>query len=101
MDAMISRMVCCALLALATAPAFAQDAIPRTPDGHPDFHGVWESRWSTPLERPDELNGPTMTAEQAAKFESDQAKENEKEPDISPPDDNEYGPFMPAAGGLL
>ncbi|MFT3724834.1 MAG: hypothetical protein QM773_14780 [Hyphomonadaceae bacterium] len=84
-----------------TPAAFAQAAIPRTPDGQPDFQGVWESRWSTPFERPDELSGPTMTAEQAAKFEADQNKKNEEEGDISPPDDSEYGPFMPAEGGLL
>jgi hypothetical protein len=53
------------------------------------------------LERPAELDGPTMTAEQAAKYDADQAKKNEKEPDISPPDDSEYGPYMPAADGLL
>lgn len=41
-----------------------------------------------------------MTAEQAAKFQSDQARKDEQE-DISPPDDSEYGTFMPAAGGLF
>lgn len=95
-------MIRAILLALFLTPAaLAQTAVPRTPDGHPDFQGVWESRWSTPFERPDELSGPTMTADQAAKFEADENKKNEEEGDISPPDDSEYGPFMPAGGGLL
>lgn len=28
---------------------------PRTPDGDPDFQGVWGTRWTTPLERPQNL----------------------------------------------
>ncbi len=95
-------MIRAILLALCLTPAsLAQTAIPRTPEDRPDFQGVWESRWSTPFERPAELDGPTMTAEQAAKYQADEDKKNEKEGDISPPDDSEYGPFMPAAGGLL
>jgi hypothetical protein len=39
------------VLALA-GPAFAHSpAIPRTPDGHPDFGGVWGSRFTTTIER--------------------------------------------------
>jgi hypothetical protein len=98
---MLKRFLMLAALAASSAHAFAQTPhIPRTAAGRPDFHGVWESRWRTALERPDELDGPTMTAERAAKFQSDQTKKDEQE-DISPPDDSEYSTFLPAADGLF
>ncbi len=98
---MLARIALCLVaLAAVTAHAHAQEIV-RTPEGRPDFHGVWESRWLTPLERPAELDGPTMTAEQAAKFQSNQEEKNKKDGDISPPDDREYGPFMPTADGLF
>lgn len=96
---MFARLILC-LATVALPQAHAQN-VPRTPEGRPDFHGVWESRWLTPLERPVELDGPTMTAEQAARYLSDQQKKSEQERDISPPDDSEYGPFMPTPDGLL
>ena len=42
---------------LAIAPAFvaAQPGLPRTPDGRPDLHGIWDFRTLTPLERPSEF----------------------------------------------
>jgi hypothetical protein len=37
-------------------------SVPRTPDGHPDFQGVWANNMATPLERPKELAGkPLLT----------------------------------------
>jgi hypothetical protein len=40
--------------AAAAAPPWQ---VPRTPDGQPDFQGVWSNNSATPLERPKELEG--------------------------------------------
>jgi hypothetical protein len=53
---------------LLCASAQAQKlSIPRTPDGHPDFQGVWESLWLTPLERPDGVPGVELTEAEAGR----------------------------------
>lgn len=39
--------------------------LPRTPDGHPDFQGVWTSRFLTPLERRDGVRALVVTDEEA------------------------------------
>jgi hypothetical protein len=33
--------------------------VPRTPDGHPDFQGVWANNTVTPLQRPKQWEGKT------------------------------------------
>jgi hypothetical protein len=46
-------------------------AIPRTPDGHPDFQGVWTNATITPIERPAEFAGKTtVTDAEARAFEN-------------------------------
>ncbi len=52
---------------VAAAQSTDQTAAPRTSWGAPDLGGVWDFRTTTPLERPDELEGQTeLTAEEAA-----------------------------------
>ena len=44
-------------------------ALPRTPDGHPDLQGFWDSTTATPLERPVQFAGREfMTKEEAEEF---------------------------------
>jgi hypothetical protein len=47
---------CAAVVALAVAPIAAQSwRVPRLPDGHPDFQGVWSNNTVTPFARPKAL----------------------------------------------
>src|SRR5712671_2013732 len=52
-----------AVAAQAKFPASSASAAPRawvlerTPDGHPDFHGVWANNTVTPLQRPAQWEG--------------------------------------------
>ena len=69
--AIASTLSAIALLAtvVVAQSAFAQAtadktkwSVPRTPDGHPDFQGVWANNGMTPLERPKQFGlRATMT----------------------------------------
>src|SRR4051794_27425548 len=50
--------------ASATAKAKTGAAVPRTPWGHPDLQGVWTNTTTTPLERPNELAGKQVLADE-------------------------------------
>ena len=58
---MNNRFLPCFAIALMTlaVTAQAQNKIPRTPEGHPDFEGFWANNIATPLQRPLELSGHT------------------------------------------
>jgi hypothetical protein len=62
-------------LAQKVVPAVSKaGAIPRAPDGHPDFTGIWFNATRTPLERPAALAGKaTLSDAEAHEWE---AKEN-------------------------
>jgi len=56
-------------LLLAGLPAAGQDGgtdgytAPRTPWGDPDLEGIWSSKTTTPLERPDDYEGREFLTE--------------------------------------
>lgn len=53
------------------AAAAAGQTSPRTPEGHPDFQGVWNSSTATPMERPRALaNKPFFTDSEARAWEN-------------------------------
>lgn len=72
---------CAAVLAmsLTAADSSSKNAIPRNPDGHPSFEGVWTNVTITPLERPRNLAGKEFfTPEEAVEYE----KEHQRNRDI-------------------
>ena len=83
-----------AALLLAPCPAtLAQTPdIPRTPEGRPDFQGLWTNETQTPLERPAALgNKRAYTPEEAAQLVVDTTSRIEREaapidPDRPPPE---------------
>ena len=86
------------IVALATAPLDGQTRAgapaaktwtqPRTPDGQPDLQGIWTNATITPFERPSSLAGKEfLTAEEAAKFERDNAERRQANDDSPRPGD--------------
>ncbi len=99
---MLARTLIC-LAVLAGGAAHAQTAdIPRTPNGKPDFQGVWESRWLTPFERPDGTTTPTVSGDDAKKLETDlRNKMVTGESALHPEDDYDFAGLLPAADGAF
>jgi hypothetical protein len=59
----------CAMALTVSAFGQAPYKAPRTPDGHPDFQGVWENDIATPLQRPKEVaDRPVLTDAEVEKM---------------------------------
>jgi len=67
--------------------------IPRTPDGHPDFQGIWTNATITPMERPKAFaSKPTLSDADAKAYEKQQLDE------LNAQDGQSDGPLIAAAG---
>jgi hypothetical protein len=54
--------------------------VPRTPDGHPDLQGTWNTSTLTPLERPAEFaDKPFLTEQEAKDYEARLLRENNRD----------------------
>jgi len=54
--------------------------VPRTPDGHPDLQGTWNTSTLTALERPAEFAGkPVLTPQEARDYEARFLRENNRD----------------------
>ncbi len=100
---MKNRLALAVVLATCCASALAQAPdIPRTRDGRPDFQGVWESRWLTPLERPDHAHDPIVRGEAAKEFESKlRARFHEGDGALHPEEDYDFSSLLPAVEGTF
>lgn len=89
-----------AIVCLHSIGAMAQtDSIPRTPEGRPDFQGVWTNATQTPLERPATLGDKrAYTQEEAAQLAQDAIVKFQQ--DSSPIDPNRAPPPKGASIGL-
>lgn len=79
---MVARL--CAVL-FATAFCARPQDLPRTPGGHPDLQGTWNSATLTPLERRAEFAGKAaLTEDEASAWEKKGHRPFEDRPDLSP-----------------
>lgn len=75
------------------AAAQAQDSIPRTAEGRPDFQGMWSNATQTPLQRPARFaSRRAMTAEEAQEMQQaamrlEAASNEPSDPNRAPPTD--------------
>jgi hypothetical protein len=78
--AMIAAMLLAALFATSQTRPAKTYAPPRTPDGQPDFQGIWSNAILTPLERPADLKDKAFfTKEEAAAYVKRMVEQNNKD----------------------
>jgi hypothetical protein len=73
---------------------------PRTQNGHPDFQGVWSSRWLTPLERESADLPLALSQEQAVALEARIRARQQRPTNLCPETANWEGPLAVVRGEI-
>jgi len=91
-------VLACLLTAVGLRGLAAGPQLPRTPDGHPDFHGIWNNSTQTPLQRPVSLG----TKQFYTDAELEKLKLHDHDTDaLSSSDPGTYNQFWWEEGGFL
>src|SRR5580700_8056885 len=79
------------------AKAASTWSAPRTPDGRPDFQGIWSNASLTPFERPKEFAGKEFfTEEEAAEFARKVNDQSNRDHRGTTPDEDVAGAYNEA-----
>ena len=90
LPSLIGGAVAAAAVAAFSIATVAGQGAGKTPWGHPDIQGLYNTAWLTPLERPAQVEAPSLTPQQAAAAEKAAADQRQRR--ALPSDGNRTAP---------